>query len=161
MRRIRPGMTEFELERYAGKNKELKHNSHCKEAVYFTILLGQYIKASVWDFPVMTSLSVNKWYLIGSLRNSDRNGTNNATNQWFDCLNEEKYSCCLYGTLFGAIFWHSLPNGNVGFDIWGSDDNMHKPAAVNLSFFAITWKLFMPRKRKYTFPTLYKVTNME
>ena len=27
MRRIRPGMTEFELERYAGKNKELKQKS--------------------------------------------------------------------------------------------------------------------------------------
>ena len=26
--------------------------------------LGQYIKALVWDFPVMTSLSVNKWYLF-------------------------------------------------------------------------------------------------
>ena len=26
--------------------------------------LGQYIKTSVWDFPVMTSLWVNKWYII-------------------------------------------------------------------------------------------------
>ena len=29
--------------------------------------LGQYTKASDWDFPVMTSLSVNKWYLIHGL----------------------------------------------------------------------------------------------
>ena len=28
--------------------------------VLISLSLGQYIKASVWDFPVMTSLSVNK-----------------------------------------------------------------------------------------------------
>ena len=28
--------------------------------VLTSLLLGQYIKASVWDFPLMTSLSVNK-----------------------------------------------------------------------------------------------------
>ena len=31
--------------------------------VLTSLSLGQYIKASVWDFPVMTSLSVNKWYV--------------------------------------------------------------------------------------------------
>ena len=29
-----------------------------------SLSLGQYINASVWDFPVMTSLSVDKWYVI-------------------------------------------------------------------------------------------------
>ena len=29
----------------------------------FRTSLGQYIKAEVWDFPVMTSLSVNKWFI--------------------------------------------------------------------------------------------------
>ena len=28
--------------------------------VLISLSLGQYIKASVWDFPLMTSLSVNK-----------------------------------------------------------------------------------------------------
>ena len=32
--------------------------------VLTSLSLGQYIKASVWDFPAMTSLSVNKWYVI-------------------------------------------------------------------------------------------------
>ena len=27
----------------------------------------RYIKAEVWDFPLMTSLSVNKWYVMTSI----------------------------------------------------------------------------------------------
>ena len=36
----------------------------------------------------------------GSLRNDDGNSNVNATNQWFDWLNEEKKSCCTCDTLF-------------------------------------------------------------
>ena len=32
--------------------------------VLTSLSLGQYIKTSVQDFPVMTSLAVNKWYVI-------------------------------------------------------------------------------------------------
>ena len=37
--------------------------------VLTSLSLGQYMKASVWDFPVMTSLSVNKWYIIQTYKN--------------------------------------------------------------------------------------------
>ena len=51
-------------------------------------------------------------------------GNDNATNQWFDWLNEEKQSCCTCGTLFTGMFWRSLPNDDVKlWSFWGSDDN--------------------------------------
>ena len=48
-----------------------KNNKKCGQSttifsitdVLTSLSLSQCIKASVWDFPVMTSLSVNKWYL--------------------------------------------------------------------------------------------------
>ena len=49
--------------------------------------------------------------VIRELRFDDGNVNDNATNQWFHWLNEEKWSCCSCGTLFGAMFWRSLPNG--------------------------------------------------
>ena len=61
---------------------------------------------------------------------------------------------------FGAMFWRSLPNDNVKFSyltFW----RQRELAAVNLSFFAVTWKIFVPSKRKCTSPILYNVTNME
>ena len=54
-------------------------------------------------------------FLVGSLRFDDGNVNDNATNQWFDWLNEEKQSCCTCGTLFAAMFWRSLPNDDVKF----------------------------------------------
>ena len=60
-------------------------------------------------------------HVLGSLRNDDRNSNDNdndndnAINQWYDGLNEEKKSCCTCGTLFGAIFWRSLPNDDLKF----------------------------------------------
>ena len=59
---------------------------------------------------------------------------------------------------FSAIFWRSLPNGDVNplfLRFW------RKPTAVNLSFIAFAWKPFVPRKRKCTSPILYNVTNLE
>ena len=61
---------------------------------------------------------------------------------------------------FGAMFWRSLPNDNVKFSyltFW----RQRELAAVNLSFFAVIWKIFVPSKRKCTSPILYNVTNME
>ena len=105
----------------------------------------------------LTKLSLT--YPIGSLRFDD--GTvNDVTNQWFDWLNEEKYSCCTCGTLFGPKAWRSLPNDDVKFSflrLW----RQRELAAVNLSLFAFTWKPFVPSKRKCGSPTLYNVINME
>ena len=52
--------------------------------------------------------------LIGSLRNVERNRYNNATNQRFHWLNEEK---CLH--FFDVVCQMTTWN----FHIWGSDDN--------------------------------------
>ena len=30
---------------------------------FTSLSLSQYLKASVWDFPVMTSLPIDKWYM--------------------------------------------------------------------------------------------------
>ena len=71
---------------------------------------------------------------IASLRFDGSNVNGNATNQWFDWLNEEKYSCC---TLFGAMFWRSLPNHDVKFsylNFWPQ----RELAPVNLLVFAYT-----------------------
>ena len=105
-----------------------------------------------YSLPLLSSL--------GSLRFDDGNVNDNATNQWFHWLNEEKWSCCTCGTLFGAMFWRSLPNDDVKFSyLWFW--RQRELAAVNLSFFAFTWKPFVPNKRKCTQPILYDVVNME
>ena len=101
---------------------------------------------------------------VGSLRfddgNVNDNVNDNATNQWFHWLNEEKWSCCTCGTRFGAMFWRSLPSDDGKFwylRFW----RQRELTAVNLSFFAFTWKPFVPSKRKCTPPILYDVINVE
>ena len=66
-------------------------------------------------------------------------------------------ACCTCGTLFGAIFWRSLPNDDVKFS-YLSFWRQQEPAAVNLSFSAITWKPFVPIKWKDTSSILYTWT---
>ena len=100
-------------------------------------------------------------HVLGSLRNDDRNGNDNdnAINQWYDWLNEENKSCRTCGTLFGAIFWRSLPNDDMKLSYLRF--SRRKSAAVNLSFSAFTGKQFVPSKRKCISPILYNVTNRE
>ena len=62
--------------------------------------------------------------------------------------------CCTCGTLFGAIFWRSLPNDDVKFS-YLSFWRQHEPAAMNLSFSASTWKPFVPIKWKHTSSILF------
>ena len=112
------------------------------------------------EHPKKNSVVFPPDHLLGSLRFDDGNVNDNATNQWFHWLNEEKWSCCPCGTLFGAMFWRSLPNDDVKFSylrFW----RQRELAAVNLSFFAFKWKPFVPSKRKCTPPILYDVINME
>ena len=97
-------------------------------------------------------------FLLASLRFDDGNVNDNTTNQWFDWLNKEKQSCCTCGTLFGAMFWRSLPNDDVKFShlrFW----RQRELPAVNLSLFALSWKPFVPSKRKCSSPILYNVIN--
>ena len=57
------------------------------------------------------------------------------------------------------MFWRSLPNDNVKFSylrFW----RQRELAEVNLSFFAFTWKTFVPSKWKCTPPILYNVTTL-
>ena len=52
---------------------------------------------------------------------------------------------------YGAMFWRSLPNDDVKLSylrFW----RQRELAAVNLSFFAITWKPFLPSRRKCSSP---------
>ena len=93
--------------------------------------------------------------MIGILRNDDFKANDNAKNQIFDWLNE-KQSCCTCGTLFDAIFWRSLPNDDEEFSyfrLWRE----RKPAAVNLSFFDLTWRPFAPSNQNCTLPILYNL----
>ena len=46
--------------------------------------LGQYIKALIRDFPVMTSLSVNKWYIIIEIFNNDDYDDENEDDDDYD-----------------------------------------------------------------------------
>lgn len=54
-------------------------------------------------------------------RNDDGNAK--ARNQWFHSLNEEKYSCCTSGTLFGTIIDIVWQMTTWNFHFWGSDHN--------------------------------------
>ena len=58
------------------------------------------------------------------------------------------------------VFFHVVCQMTWNSHIWMFWPQ-RKPAAENLSFSAFTWKLFVPRKRKYTSFILYKVSNME
>ena len=86
---------------------------------------------------------MKKTQRLENLRFDDDNVNDNATNPWFDRLHEEKWSCCTYSTLFGAMFWRSLPNADVKFSYLRLR-RQRELAAVNLSLFAFTWKPFVP-----------------
>ena len=58
------------------------------------------------------------------------------------------------------MFWHSLPNDDVKFS-YLRFRRKREHAAVNLSFFAFTWKPFVPSERKWSSPILYNVINLE
>ena len=61
---------------------------------------------------------------------------------------------------FWCNFLRSLPNDDVKFSFlrfWWQ----REPAIVNNSFFAFTWKPFVPSKRKCTPPLLFYVTTLE
>ena len=62
----------------------------------------------------------------GSLWNDYGHENYNAANRWYDCLNEEKESCCTCGAHLSTIHWRSLPNNDVNFKLWGSDDRCSK-----------------------------------
>ena len=61
------------------------------------------------------------------------------TNQLSDWLNEERWSCCTCGTLFGAIFGVVCQMTTWNFHFCGSDEWIFK------------WKPFAPSNRKYIF----------
>ena len=52
---------------------------------------------------------------VGGLGNDDGNVSDNATNQCFDWLNEEKLSCCTCGMLSAENFPRTLSNDDVKF----------------------------------------------
>ena len=64
------------------------------------------LRACQTEMQVFPGWGVSTFISIGSLRNDDGygHGNDNATNQCFDWLNEEKLSCCTCSTLFGEIF---------------------------------------------------------
>ena len=82
-----------------------------------------------------------------------------ATNQWYDWLNNKKWSCCNYGTHYSTFFGCSLPNDNVessNLRFW----RLGEPKAINHSFFVFTWKLFAPSMRRNTTSDWHRVTNV-
>ena len=93
-----------ETTRRSAKCRKMK-NARAKRAKLFFFVVKY---ANLWRRSCLSSL-------LGSLRNDHSNGNNNATNQWFDSLKEEISSCCTCGTLFGAMFWWSLPHHEVKF----------------------------------------------
>ena len=81
---------------------------------YFILLMNERFSlekisgaASVWRWN--TRMGQIARVKRGSLRN-DVGNNNNASNEWFAWLNEEKWSRCRCGSLFGSIF---LPNDDV------------------------------------------------
>ena len=100
---------------------------------------------------------------------------------WFNQSDHCFLASSVIGSLIGWIKWirkniratraarfllqffdkRSRPNKVVKFSyLWFW--RQREPAAVNLSFFAFTWKPFVPSKRKCTSPILYDVNiNME
>ena len=115
--------------------------------------------ANMWGFCCIRRRDYfNYLFPTGNLRFDDGKVNDNATNHWFDWLNKEKQSCCTCGTLVGAMLWRSLPNDDVKFShlrFW----RQRELAAVNL--FALSWKPFVPCKRKCSSPILYNVINTE
>ena len=100
---------------------------------------------------------------IGSLRNYDA-GTATTTPQindmigWMRKNNRAACAACaarflVHSSLFGAFVLRSLSNDKVKVSylrFW----RQQEPAAVNLSFSALTWKPFVPSKRKCISPIL-------
>ena len=100
-----------------------------------------------------TPVSVCSLKLIKSL------GNDNATNQWFDLLRKNNRVTSA-GSVLVHFFWRSLPNDGVKFPylrFWGQ----REPAAVNLSFFTIASKPFVPSYRMCTSPILDDISDME
>ena len=80
---------------------------------------------------------------------------------WIRWIRKNNHAACAARFQFAEIFWRSRPNNDVKFSyLWFW--RQREPAAVNLPFFAFTWKPFVPSKRKCTSPILYDVNiNME
>ena len=99
-----------------------------------------------------------------SLRSDHSNDNDNATNQWFDWLNEAKEACYTCSTHFGAIFWRSLSNDDVKFsylsfrrqcesaaeNLFYSPPLHEKPSCqaseCTLRLFRATWPIWNNRK---------------
>ena len=99
------------------------------------------------DRKVVTTTSMT---LLGSLRFDDGNVNDNATNQWFDWLNEEYNRAARAARLFGTLFWRSLPNDGVKFSylrFW----QQRELAAVNLSLFCLYMKTIRTKQAKVQF----------
>ena len=75
--------------------------------------------------------------------NVDSTTATAMTNQRYDWLNEEIWSSCTCGTLFGAIFGVVCQMTTWNFHFCGSDEWIFK------------WKPFAPRNRKYIFRLLH------
>ena len=63
----------------------------------------------------MVHANPDRNFSLRSLRFDGSNVSDNAINQWFDWLNEEKQSCCTCSTLFSAIFWRRVATDGVKF----------------------------------------------
>ena len=122
-------------------------------------MVGQYIKASVWDFPVMTSHSVIKWYILFSRekisymllagwevrirKNCDR-GFENAARGDFQAWG---HSFSLYGPIL-SIAQYALTNHSpslvihvqytkIGLFVWSAwrlDPHHREPRPVKWSY---------------------------
>ena len=95
---------------------------------------------------------------IGILKNEDGKCNDHATNQWYDWLNNEKWSCCNYGKRCSIFFGCNLPNDNVRSSNSGFR-RQREPGAINHSFFVFIWKPIAPSKRRDTTSNWSKMTN--
>lgn len=114
-----------------------------------------FIKKIEWTVSTFWDKRFSLTQIIGSLRNDDFKVNDNAKIQRFDWLNK-KQSCCKCGSLFGALFRRSPPNDDGRFSyfrLWRE----RKTAAVNLSFFDLTWKPFVPSNQNCTSLILYNL----
>ena len=117
-------------------------------------LLGD---TNIVAIPLFRDTNMAAWASRESLRKDDCNSNDNATNKWFDWLNEEKESC---GTLSGAIIWRCLPNADVKCSylrLW----RQLEPSAVNLSFSSAYMKTNYDNKVKGHFTYFVQKTNIK
>ena len=139
------------IEKEAAGDPEFKSRSGSSQLVCL-LPVGILIVFSLFHYFVSLALkSPRRENSIGRLRFDDGKGNDNATNQLFDWLNEENFSCYTCGTLFGAMFWRSLSNDDLKFcylRFW----RRRELAAVNTLFFVFKWKTFVPSKRKCASP---------